>query len=124
VLDPRPQAGSPANSGYPDPSLADPWFTSVTYAGAFSSDSTSESGTWLCGWTALAQYGFLVQRRGDLTGDNVISPADAVAQSSVVYLGNPAHLCRADSNCDGTITAADYVNVLNNVYLGTPLPCL
>lgn len=126
VLDPRPQTGSPANSGYPDPSLDDPWFTPVTYAGAFPVNdvTTNPDGNWLCGWTALAQYGFLTTLRGDLDGNGGFTSADVVTELNVVYLGNAADFCRADTNCDGTLTSADVVNELNLIYLGTPLPCV
>jgi hypothetical protein len=126
VLDPRPQAGSPANSGYPDPSLADPWFTSVTYAGAFpvNDPATNPDGNWLCGWTALAQYGFLTTLRGDLNGDGSVTSADMVTQLNLVFLGGTADYCRADGNCDGSLTSADVVTLLNRAFLATPLPCI
>ena len=122
-FDPLPTSVSPANAGYPDPSLSDPFFTPVTFAGAFDDDSTTALGTWECGWTALQQYGVLKQRRGDLTGDGNFTAADAVTQLNVVFLGNSAHYCRADTNCDGSLTAADAVNELNLVFLGNPLAC-
>jgi hypothetical protein len=126
VLDPRPQIGSPAASGYPDPSLSDPWFTSVTYAGAFPPNDPANypDGNWLCGWTALAQYGFLTTVRGDLDGNGGFSPADVVTQLNTVFGGLPRDFCQADTNCDGQLTPADVVNELSLVFGGTPLPCI
>ncbi|MCI0595726.1 MAG: T9SS C-terminal target domain-containing protein [candidate division Zixibacteria bacterium] len=126
VLDPRPQSSSPATSGYPDPSLSDPWFTSVTYAGAFPPNDVSAypDGNWLCGWTALAQYGFLTLQRGDLDNNGSFSPADVVTQLNAVFSGLAKDYCQADTNCDGQLTPSDVVNELNRVFSGTPLPCV
>lgn len=126
TLDPRPQVGSPAAGGNPDPSVTegDPFYNSVDFIGAFSSDSTTENGTWLCGWTALAQYGFLKQIRGDLNGDGNFTPADAVGELQAVYLAIPFHRCRSDLNCDGVLTPTDAVLELQRVYLAIPTPCV
>jgi hypothetical protein len=52
LLDPRPQAGSPALTGNVVPN--DPFFQAVAYKGAF-----SNTDNWMTGWTALSQLRFL-----------------------------------------------------------------
>lgn len=125
TLNPRPRPGSPAASGYPGPDVTegDPWFTHTTYAGGVSPDSMAADGNWLCGWTAISQYGFLTEVRGDLNNDYSFTPADVVIELNVVFLGSQSTLCKADTNCDGSLTPSDVVNELNWVFLGTLLPC-
>lgn len=57
--------------------------------------------------------------RGDINGDGVYSPADAVALLNAVFLNqtvpDPA---AADLNCDGVLTPSDAVTELNLVFLG------
>lgn len=55
VLDPRPQPSGPAASGADFSALADPFFTSVAYRGAFAPDEA----TWLSGWSVLDDNGYL-----------------------------------------------------------------
>jgi len=59
-LDPRPSASGPATQSlatYP----SDPFFTPVTYKGAF---DPASNGTWADGWTALSSYGYLKKYTG------------------------------------------------------------
>jgi len=51
-LDPRPSAGSPANSGFVSP--PDAFFTNVSYLGAFN----PIDGIWTEGWTAVSALGY------------------------------------------------------------------
>ena len=57
LLDPRPAASGPAGSGadFSFDDLGDDFFDEVSYLGAFAPGET----TWLAGWTALAQTGYL-----------------------------------------------------------------
>ena len=65
TLDPRPLASGPAAAGasFSDNQLdGDDFFDEVDYYGAFEPTSSASSGdnpTWLSGWTALAQMGYL-----------------------------------------------------------------
>jgi trimeric autotransporter adhesin len=52
-LDPRPLRSSPAISGADRSLYTDPWFTPVSYVGAFGTTN------WAIGWTALSQLGYL-----------------------------------------------------------------
>ncbi len=78
-LDPRPGIASPVTtslSSYP----ADPFFTTVTYKGAFDVDGTP---IWISGWTALEEYGYVAVT----TGIREVETSDALTVS--VY-PNPA----------------------------------
>ena len=78
MLDPRPNAGSPALSGALVP--GDDFSTPVNYRGAFNNRNN-----WLEGWTALSDYGFL----GDLVTEasNVITD-DAIQAGGSLVLDN------------------------------------
>ena len=73
-FDPRPLASGPAATGaqFSGNALAgDAFFTSVPYYGAFAPTSSASDGTnrtWLGGWTALFQKGFLSGQAVNTTG--------------------------------------------------------
>ena len=84
LLDPRPNAGSPALSGatYPDD---DAFITKVAYKGAF-----SNTDNWAQGWTALSQYGYF----GNLvtTESNVIVDADIEAGETLTLTNDKEYI--------------------------------
>ena len=63
---------------------------------------------------------------GDVTDDDVITSADAIALVNYVFKsGNVPLPCEAagDENCDGRVTSSDIIYVVNHVFKGGPVPC-
>ena len=83
-LDPRPLAAGPAATGaqFSGNALAgDAFFTTVSYLGAFAPTQSADDGsseTWLAGWTALAQNGYL---SGQAVTSETTPEAEALALS-------------------------------------------
>ena len=83
MLDPRPDAGSPALSGAAD--VDDEWFIQTSYRGAFSNASN-----WAEGWTALSannHFGDLVTRNQIL-----ITDADLVGDTEYTWTADNEYL--------------------------------
>ncbi len=59
---------------------------------------------------------------GDMNGDGLATPADAVTFLNAVFLGNPAiPVENGDFSGDCLLTAADVILLLNHIFLGDPL---
>ncbi|WP_340104954.1 T9SS type A sorting domain-containing protein [Rhodohalobacter sp. 8-1] len=85
LLDPRPSAGSPAESGAV--SLSDNWFSNVPYKGAFSSNTN-----WMQGWTALDEKGYLTPVSFDNPNLITITDSDLEAGETYVWTSDNEYL--------------------------------
>ena len=85
-LDPRPSAGSPANSGFVSPPDAF-FFTNVSYLGAFN----PIDGIWTEGWTAVSALGYTSYTTVDV-GEEILSttPVDYTLSQNYPNPFNPS----------------------------------
>ncbi len=130
ALDPRLDPASPANvAGNPEP--ADPFYTDVSYKGAFPAHDPMVDGyfdgLWVKDWTNLWQRGHLVALCGDANNDGGVNVSDAVWTINFVFVtGSPAPFpfANGDTNCDGQVNVSDAVWTINFVFVaGSPAPC-
>lgn len=62
--------------------------------------------------------------RGDMNGDQNLTPADLVLLLNCVYLETGrCDLCFADASCNGFLSAVDVVALLNAIFLTMPIDC-
>jgi hypothetical protein len=61
--------------------------------------------------------------KGDMNGDGLLTPADAVLAINCIFLNTPPCPCNVDMNGDGIYTASDAVLVINCAFLGICPPC-
>ncbi len=123
-LDPRLLSTSPAVSGGSAVPSGDPFFSDVSYKGAFDNETN-----WLKGWTMLDELGFLGDIEDetapvdttaltcDLNDDGRSSIADVVAMI-LLSRSNPDD-SRLDYNRSGSYTIADPVRLLKDIHDGT-----
>ncbi|GAB4290003.1 MAG: hypothetical protein Kow0098_08270 [Ignavibacteriaceae bacterium] len=84
-LDPRPMPGAPTVSGAV--SMSDPFFTNVSYIGAFD----PADGIWTEGWTALSAYGFTPPTTVDVNeGHATTFPSDYILNQNFPNPFNPS----------------------------------
>jgi len=126
-FNPVPLAGGPAATGGQAPGL--PFFTPVTYRGAFEPGAPS----WLSGWTMLDQMGFLGDANacpilidGDLNGSLTVTSSDIISLVNYVFKGGAEpEPCAAngDVNCSGAVSSADVITLVNFVFKAGAPPC-
>lgn len=66
-----------------------------------------------------------VALKGDMNLDGMLTPTDAVAHLTCVFLGNdpPSGTETCDFNCDGLGTPSDVILLWNSIFFGDPFPC-
>jgi len=122
-LDPRLRPASPALSDPIKPIPVDPFFTQVTYKGAFS-DSTDNVNFWLRKWTYLYQRGFTPFLCGDASSDMQVNILDIVHLINYKYKAGPPPwpMKAGDADGNGQINILDIVNLINFKYKAGPAP--
>jgi len=61
-------------------------------------------------------------KRGDATGDGLITTADIFYLINNLFAGGPASIGNGDANSDGGVTTADVFFLINHLFAGGPAP--
>ncbi len=70
-------------------------------------------------------YSLCGHRKGDLNGDDNLTPADVVLMLNCVFMeAGSCGTCFTDVSCNGILTSSDVVIELNAVFLEEPIGCL